>query len=92
DFTTKDIGMDIAIEQVRVADHSDAAAKSIKDLQLGRDFGVIVMAIRTADGRMLFNPHADTKVNGGDFLIVMGRQENLRTLESLLAEPRAARG
>jgi uncharacterized protein with PhoU and TrkA domain len=48
------------------------------------------MAIRRGDGKMLFNPNADTVVNGGDFLIVMGQQENLRTLESLLAEPRAA--
>jgi uncharacterized protein with PhoU and TrkA domain len=36
---------------------------------------------------MLFNPPADTAVEGGDYLIVMGRQENLRTLEVLLAEP-----
>jgi uncharacterized protein with PhoU and TrkA domain len=35
---------------------------------------------------MLFNPPADTAVEGGDYLIVMGRQENLRTLEGLLAE------
>ena len=31
DFTTKDIGMDIAIEQVRVADNSEMAAKSIRE-------------------------------------------------------------
>ena len=40
---------------------------------------------------MLFNPPADTAVHGGDYLIVMGRQENLRTLETLLAEPRRSR-
>jgi voltage-gated potassium channel len=86
DFTTKEIGEDVAIEQVRVADAM--AARSIKDMQLGRDFGVIVLAIRRAEGKMLFNPTADTIVNAGDFLIVMGRQENLRTLEGAIAEPR----
>jgi voltage-gated potassium channel len=86
DFTTKEIGEDVAIEQVRVADA--IAARTIKDMQLGRDFGVIVLAIRRADGKMLFNPTADTIVNAGDFLIVMGRQENLRTLEGAIAEPR----
>jgi uncharacterized protein with PhoU and TrkA domain len=40
---------------------------------------------------MVFNPPADTAVQGGDYLIVMGRQDNLRTLETLLAEPRSAR-
>jgi voltage-gated potassium channel len=89
DFTTKDIGMDIAIEQVRVSETSGMVSKSIKEMQLGRDLGVIVMAIRTADGRMLFNPTADSTVKGGDYLIVMGRQENLRTLEGLIAEGRS---
>jgi voltage-gated potassium channel len=91
DFTTKDIGMDIAIEQVQVSESSEMVSKSLKDMQLGRNFSVIVLAIRTADGRMLFNPTADTSVKGGDCLIVMGRQENLRTVEALIAESRGAR-
>ena len=91
DFTTKDIGLDISIEQVRVAETSEMVSKSIRDMQIGRDVGVIVMAIRRADGQMMFNPAADTAVEAGDYLIVMGRMENLRTLEGLLAEPGAAR-
>jgi voltage-gated potassium channel len=85
DFTTKDIGEDIAIEQVRVSEASHLATKTIREMQLGRDVGVIVMAIRKADGQMIFNPPADTGVHGGDYLIVMGRPGNLRTLETLLA-------
>jgi voltage-gated potassium channel len=89
DFTTNDIGMDISIEQVRVSEASRMVGKSLKDMQLSRDLGVIVMAIRAADGRMLFNPTADTAVHAGDYLIVMGRQENLLTLEGLIAAPHA---
>jgi voltage-gated potassium channel len=85
DFTTKDVGEDIAIEQVRVSDASQMATRTIREMQLGRDIGVIVMAIRKADGQMIFNPPADTGVHGGDYLIVMGRPDNLRTLETLLA-------
>ena len=85
DFTTKDVGEDIAIEQVRVSEASQMATKTIREMQLGRDVGVIVMAIRKADGQMIFNPPADTGVHGGDYLIVMGRPGNLRTLETLLA-------
>ncbi len=91
DFTTNDIGMDIAIEQVRVSEQSEMVSRSIRDMQIGRDVGVIVMAIRKGDGKMMFNPTADTTVAGGDYLIVMGRQENLDTLEALLAEPRRTR-
>jgi voltage-gated potassium channel len=90
DFTTKDVGEDIAIEQVRVADNSEMVAKTIKEMQLRKEVGVIVMAIRNSAGRMMFNPPAETAVHGGDYLIVMGRPGNLRALENLLAGRRNA--
>ena len=83
DFTTKDIAMDIAIEQVRVSAGSEVAAKTIREMQLRRNMGVIVMAIRRRDGNMLFNPPADTAVEAGDYLIVMGKQHDLTALEEL---------
>jgi len=91
DFTTREIGMDVGIEQVRVAEASEMVSRTIKEMQIGRDVGVIVLAIRKRDGHMLFNPPADTAVEGGDYLIVMGRPENLRALETLLAESRGTR-
>jgi voltage-gated potassium channel len=91
DFTTKDIGEDVSIEQVRVSETSEVVSRTIQELQLRRELGVIVMAIRKNDGAMLFNPPADAAVRGGDYLIVMGRQADLRALESLVAEPRSAR-
>jgi voltage-gated potassium channel len=91
DFTTNDIGMDMAIEQVRVAETSEVVSKTIKELQIRRDVGVIVMAVRKREGHMIFNPPADTAVEGGDYLIVMGRQESLRTLETLLGSTPAKR-
>jgi voltage-gated potassium channel len=90
DFTTKDVGEDIAIEQVRVSESSDMVGRTIEEMQLRKEVGVIVMAIRKADGRMIFNPPADTGVHGGDYLIVMGHPDSLRALETLLADPRAA--
>jgi voltage-gated potassium channel len=90
DFTTKDVGEDIAIEQVRVAGTSEMVSRTIREMQLRKEVGVIVMAIRKESGEMLFNPPADSAVQAGDYLIVMGRPGNLRTLETLLAGPRAA--
>ena len=90
DFTTKDIAMDISIEQVRVSEESELVKRTIRETQLRRNTGVIVMAIRRRDGSMLFNPPADTAVEAGDFLIVMGKQEDLNALENL-AESRGAR-
>jgi voltage-gated potassium channel len=84
DFTTQNMGLDAGIEQVRVADKSAFVDQSLEDMQLRRELGVIVLAIRKASGEMLFNPPAEAKILGGDHLIVMGRPDGLRKLEQLL--------
>jgi voltage-gated potassium channel len=89
DFTTKNLGLDVGMEQVRVPASSEFVSKSLEDMQLRKELGVIVLAIRKSDGRMLFNPPADAEIHGGDFLIVMGESANLRRLEQVLAEVRA---
>jgi voltage-gated potassium channel len=85
DFTTQAAGLKVVIEQVRVSGHSDLVSKSIRELQIGRQFGVIVLAIRKGDGEMVFNPPADTPISAGDYLIVMGQPDKLHTLEGMLA-------
>ena len=47
---------------------------------------MIVLAIRKADGRMLFNPAAEAEIEGDDYLVVMGESANLRRLEQMFAE------
>jgi voltage-gated potassium channel len=89
DFTTKSIGLDVGIEQVRVPASSEFVSKSLEEMQIRKELGVIVLAIRKSDGRMLFNPPADAEIHGGDFLIVMGESANLQRLEQMLAEVRA---
>jgi voltage-gated potassium channel len=84
DSATKSVGLDVGFEQLRVSPGSELASKSLKQVQIRRDLGVIVLAIRGADGRMQFNPPAEAVLEPGDFLIVMGESANLRKLEGLL--------
>jgi voltage-gated potassium channel len=83
DFTTTSMGLDVGIEQVLVGGR-DFTTKTLGQMQLRRELGVIVLAIRKADGRMLFNPDADAEIVGGDYLVVMGEPGNLQRLEKLL--------
>jgi len=89
DFTTKGMGLDVGIEQIRVPGESEFASKTLQQLQMRREMGVIVLAIRKSDGRMLFNPPAEAQIEGGDFLIAMGEAGNLHRLEQMLTEVRA---
>ena len=88
DFTTMGMGLNVSIEQVRVSERSECVSKSLGQIQLRRQVGVIVLAIRKAGGTMLFNPDADAEIAAGDFLIAMGDAAQLRRLEELLAEAR----
>ena len=88
DFTTMGMGLNVSIEQVRVSEGSECVSKSLGEIQLRRQVGVIVLAIRKAGGTMLFNPDADATIAAGDFLIAMGDAAQLRQLEGMLAETR----
>jgi voltage-gated potassium channel len=85
DFATKNLGLDVDIEQVRVPESSEFAARSLEQTRIRRELGVIVLAIRKADGHMLFNPPAESVISGGDHLIVMGEPKNLRVLENMMS-------
>jgi len=89
DFTTKSMGLDVGIEQFSVPATSELASKSLLENKIRKDLGVIVLAIRKSDGRMLFNPPAEAEIDAGDYLIVMGEAANLRKLEQVLTEVRA---
>ena len=84
DIFSRNMGLSASMEQVRVAAGCELAGKSLKELQLRRDLGVIVLAIRHKESGMLFNPPADAVLGAGDYLIVMGEPQALRRLESLL--------
>lgn len=86
DFTTMGLGLNVSIEQVRVSEGSECVSKSLGEIQLRRQVGVIVLAILKAGGTMLFNPDADAQIAAGDFLIAMGDAAQLRHLEQMLAE------
>jgi voltage-gated potassium channel len=88
DFTTKNMGLDVGIEQFSVSAASEFASKSLAESKIRSELGVIVLAIRKSDGRMEFNPPAEAEIQSGDFLIVMGEQTSLQKLEQLLTAVR----
>lgn len=84
DFTTRNIGLDVGIEQVEVGARCAFAGKSLEEMAIRRETGVIVLAIRRGNGQMIFNPPPDATVSSGDHLIAMGEPRNLQKLENTL--------
>jgi voltage-gated potassium channel len=84
DFTTRNLGLDVGIEQVPVGERCAFSGKCLAEMAIRRSTGVIVLAIRRANGEMLFNPPPEAVVSIGDHMIAMGEPNGLRKLESVL--------
>ena len=82
ELATSADSLDLAMEQITIAERSLLVNKTILDANLRQRFGVIVVGIQRSDLRMAFNPEPDTMIGGGDKLVVLGRPESLRRLET----------
>jgi voltage-gated potassium channel len=67
--------LDLVFEEIAVDAGSPYAGKRIGETKLTRELGLIVVAIRRKDGRLIFNPGPDEAVSDGDLLTVIGRAE-----------------
>jgi voltage-gated potassium channel len=83
DFTERQ-GVDVGIEQVHVTGQSAFAGRALADVDIQYKTGVVILALRKANGEMLFNPAPEVKMSAGDHLIAMGDSSNLQKLGRLL--------
>ncbi len=77
--------LDLSMEQVRIQDGSGLIGQTILDAGIRQRFGVIVVAIRRADGTMDFNPSPDATIRAGDEMVVLGRPESVKALGEQVA-------
>jgi voltage-gated potassium channel len=75
--------LDLQIEEMRVSERSELAGSNLAQAEVHHRLGVIVLAIRHADGHLDFNPRPDQAIAPGDFLIAMGDSQKLKELELL---------
>jgi voltage-gated potassium channel len=88
-IATSSDNLELNMEQVRIAEGSPLCGRTLVEANLRQRFGVIVVGIQHADGRMEFNPPADATMNAGDFLVVLGRADTLRELEDVAGRAHA---
>jgi voltage-gated potassium channel len=65
------------------------AGRSIVDVNVRQRFGLVVVGIQRAGGKMEFNPPGDAVMQAGDQLVVLGRADGLRQLELAAAHAEA---
>ncbi|HXX45401.1 MAG TPA: potassium channel protein [Candidatus Acidoferrales bacterium] len=75
--------LDFEIGEVSISGKSNLVGKKLGDSEISRQAGVIVLALRNSEGKMIFNPPPESVIRADDCLIVIGGDEQLRRLESL---------
>ena len=73
------------IEEIRIMPNSSLAGSTVGSSGIHHNFGIMILAIRHADGNTRFNPEAHEPIGAGDFLIAMGETAQLARLESVAA-------
>lgn len=84
DFATHDPGTGMGMEEIPVRPNSKLVNVALVDSGIRKELDLIIVAIKKADGTMLFNPASHTTVQIGDTLIALGQRSSLIKLEQLL--------
>jgi voltage-gated potassium channel len=77
-------GVDWSMEEIAVGQTSALLGVPLKDSGIRQKLDLILVAIKRANGEMLFNPSHDTAILAGDTLIALGLRKNLDSLEAMV--------
>ncbi|MCA9960016.1 MAG: potassium channel protein [Anaerolineales bacterium] len=85
DVVTLDGGVELWVEELFVAAGSPLVGQTVGMADIRRRTGVVIVALVHAGENKTITPHADTVLQAGDELIVLGTREQLAQLEILTA-------
>ncbi len=81
EFATKSGNIDLQMEEVTIQKGSKLVGLTLDECGIGKDLGVIIVAVRKPGGDMKFNPTFRTAIDIGDTLIALGEISKLKVLE-----------
>ncbi|WP_319525548.1 potassium channel protein [uncultured Desulfosarcina sp.] len=79
-----DDSTDIQVEEILVHSTSRLLNVELKNSGIRQQLDLIILTIKKADGSMIFNPKADTRIETDDTLVVVGRARSVSQLAKML--------
>jgi voltage-gated potassium channel len=83
EFATKSGNIELQMQEITVQEGSSLIGMTLEACGMGRDLGVIIVAIKQAAGDTKFNPTYQSAVREGDTLIALGETSRLKIIEDL---------
>jgi len=85
EFATKSGNIELQMEEVQIQEGSGLIGLTLEECGIGRDLGVIIVAIKQPTGDTRFNPTFRSTVKAGDTLIALGEKSKLQRVEEMAA-------
>jgi voltage-gated potassium channel len=76
--------LELQMEEIIIPAESSFVGENLAGSGFRKETGVIIVGIKKAHGRMVFNPDSHTKLEGLDTLIVLGDPPSIAKLEELI--------
>lgn len=83
EFATRSGNIDLQMEEIYVHEGSNVVGMTLDECGIGRELGIIIVAIKRVEGEMQFNPTHRTAIKSGDVLIALGERSRLKVLEDM---------
>ncbi|MCE5313785.1 MAG: cation:proton antiporter [Armatimonadota bacterium] len=75
--------LDLELGEVYVAESSEMAGRSIRDLRIGESAGALILSVRRADDGLHTTPSPDFEIRAWDHLIVIGTAVQIESVKKL---------
>ncbi len=82
--------IDLQMEEICIPAECRFSGENLADSGFRKETGVIIVGIKKASGKMVFNPDSQTRIEGKDTLIVLGEPVAIRKLEDMVASRTAS--
>jgi voltage-gated potassium channel len=83
EFATRSGNIELQLQEIEIQKESGLVGTTLESCGIGRDLGVIVVAIRQATGDTRFSPTFRSVIREGDKLIALGEMSKLKAVEEM---------
>jgi len=83
--------LELGFEQLEVEHVSSLVGHKLSETVIRSELNIVIVSIRRSDGKVLFNPSGEARIEGGDMLIAIGHPESLAKLTALARGRTAAK-
>ena len=75
--------LELGFEQLEVDAVSTLVGRKLSETVIRSELNIVVVSVRRNDGKIIFNPSGEARIEAGDMLIAIGNAESLKRLNAL---------